>query len=991
MPSFGDLIAKLTLDATNFNAGVDSAMGKLDAFGGSAIKAGGILTAAVTAPLVGIGIAAFKAAIDFDEAADKIRAATGATGPALDSLTASFTSVFKSVPAGTAEVATAISDLTVRTDLTGTALEAMATQMLNLARVSEEEIGPLIEATTRLFGSWKIATEDQSGALDYLYKVSQATGIGVGDLAGKLVTMGPTLQTLGFDFTTAAALLGSFEQAGVNADVAFAALKKGLATLAKEGISDPAEALPLLIQRVKDAGSEGEAAGIAISLFGAKAGPELATAIRSGKLSVDDLLTSLSASGETINKAAADTLSFGEKWTLFKNNLEAALVPLGEVLLNALTKLMEIGQPLIAWLESTATWFSQLDPAIQAVGLAIAVAVAAIGPLLIALGGMALGLSSILALIGGGAGLLAILGFLWPIIAGVALAWAGWKLTEWLLGFPAVQAAFEFLFSGLEKLWSWLMLIPGAAAAFEAVKGAVTGVKDSITGAGKAADTAGTQTDKLTAAEKLLATQLAAVKKINTDLNAQIDAMISGHKEATKHVQQLTKDEQALRVKLLELNSATQDAIRKTEDFDDGIITISGHIVFFGEEALELAARLKEIGDEAYDVSRAVIPMGTDIQNAIGLAQVPVNKLGEAMTTLGLDSIAAKATIATNMAAARDEVLGSNIPTDFQKKTAIYIALKAQIDAATEAGTAIPASQIALLTQLETDLNLNKQKIVGPWQAAFAEISAAVTTSVNSVIDRMIGLESGSVLDALKDLGRDVLSIFIQPFKDAIDDLIQNGLKKLVGWITGAATGSEGGVLGALDDLGSSIWNALSGGGGSAAGSTADLSGYFSGITGSGQAVGGVAGGIVSAGLAGTIGAVGAAVSAVSGVIGNFQMHGMNVSLGRIEENTRVTAIALIGTRGVIDNQNLWLPNLKDIHDMLFSVIHIDLVNIAGKISETLDWIKMLWTAPPSWTAELATAGAGAIAVNLYIDGQQVTESVMSRVVYRMRTEGQQL
>ena len=50
----------------------------------------------------------------------------------------------------------------------GAALEGMATQMLQLARLSGTEVGPLIASTAKAFAGWGVATADQGAALDHL-------------------------------------------------------------------------------------------------------------------------------------------------------------------------------------------------------------------------------------------------------------------------------------------------------------------------------------------------------------------------------------------------------------------------------------------------------------------------------------------------------------------------------------------------------------------------------------------------------------------------------------------------------------------------------------------------------------------------------------------------------------------------------------------------------------------------------------------------------
>jgi phage-related minor tail protein len=76
----------------------------------------------------------------------------------------------------------------------------------------------MIAGSSRLFGDWSIAAEDTAGTMDYLFRVSQSTGIGVNDLSAKLVQFGAPLRQLGFDLETSAAMLGKFEKEGVNTE-----------------------------------------------------------------------------------------------------------------------------------------------------------------------------------------------------------------------------------------------------------------------------------------------------------------------------------------------------------------------------------------------------------------------------------------------------------------------------------------------------------------------------------------------------------------------------------------------------------------------------------------------------------------------------------------------------------------------------------------------------------------------------------------------------
>jgi len=352
MATLNEMFVKLGLDAGQFSTGLNRASGDLGGFGGKidTIVDKILSPAGIVAGLAAIGAVSFQTAKMFDASFDTIRIGTGATGEALVGLQDSFTTVFKNVPSDAATVATAIADLNTRLGLTGPELESMSTQMLNLARITKTEVGPVIASTTRVFGDWSIATGDQSGALDFLFKTSQATGIEVGRLSNIVVQFGAPLRQLGFDFEASAALMGKFEQEGVNIETVLSGMKIGLANMASAGI-DGAAGMQAAIEAIKGAGSQAEANVLAIDIFGKRAGPDMAAAVREGRFELDELIGTLQASKETINDAAIATDDFGERWATTWHKVQAALLPVG----NAILGFVEFA---IAGLEKLVDWFT---------------------------------------------------------------------------------------------------------------------------------------------------------------------------------------------------------------------------------------------------------------------------------------------------------------------------------------------------------------------------------------------------------------------------------------------------------------------------------------------------------------------------------------------------------------------------------------------------------------------------------------------------------
>lgn len=373
-------LVKLSAESSRASAGFAK-------FGSTLGSVGQSLTAAITAPLAGLGGAAVLAAEQFNKAQATIRTGTGATGQALAELSGNFRAVFRQVPQAAGEVATAIADLNTRLGLTGAPLEKVSKQVLDLARISGDQLQPLIASTSRVMGDWGRTNEQVGGTLDYLWKVSQSTGIGVSDLSQKLVAFGAPLRQMGFDFQQAAALIGKFEREGVNTELVLGGLRVALARMAREGITDASAGLEEISRRIQAVKPGAEQTAVALEYFGAKVGPDMAAAIGEGRFEIGNLLKDLEASGETIQRAGDDAKTLSDRFREVRNRATEALEPLGRELVPILEQLVEKGLvPAVERASELARWFGELDPAGKKAAVGVAAVAAAAGPLVLVLG-----------------------------------------------------------------------------------------------------------------------------------------------------------------------------------------------------------------------------------------------------------------------------------------------------------------------------------------------------------------------------------------------------------------------------------------------------------------------------------------------------------------------------------------------------------------------------------------------------------------------------
>ena len=281
----------LNVISTFSDAGLKSATKELDKFAdqtqakmSSFGKNAGKVALGLSAGIAAAGLGLFEIGSSFDEAFDNIRIGTGATGPALEALQADMKAVAGTVPASFGDAGKAITVFSQKLGLTGAPLQTLSSQVLELSRMTGTDLGGNLTAITDVFNNFGVGAGEQSGKLDLLFRASQASGVSVAELAGTMSGAGVVLREVGLSFDQSAGFLATLAKAGVDAGDVMPALSKSLATAAKQG-KDASSVFTETFNAIKGAPSDVAGAGIALDVFGAKAGPKLAALIREGKLS----------------------------------------------------------------------------------------------------------------------------------------------------------------------------------------------------------------------------------------------------------------------------------------------------------------------------------------------------------------------------------------------------------------------------------------------------------------------------------------------------------------------------------------------------------------------------------------------------------------------------------------------------------------------------------------------------------------------------------
>lgn len=366
------------------NVSVDTAkkLQKIEEAGEKVKGVGEKMTVGVTAPIVAVGAASIAAFNEVDEGLDTIIKKTGATGPAVDSLTASFAKVGGNTHIELQTVGEAIGEVNTQFGFMDKKLEESTNYLLKYAEINETDVSQSAIMSRQAIEAYGLEYDDLNSVLDVTTKTAQNTGQSVDDLMQKAIDGAPQIKQLGLGFGEGVTLMGQFEQAGVDSGAALSSLSKATVAYAKDNKS-LSQGLGELQDKIQNAGSETEAINAAAEVFGTKGGPRMADAIRRGTLNLEDLAKTASESGGAVGSTFDETLDPIDQANQAMNNAKLTMASVGESVQIALLPFFKMA---IEALQSFKTWLDSLDQGQKNMLVTIAMVVAAIGPLLVILG-----------------------------------------------------------------------------------------------------------------------------------------------------------------------------------------------------------------------------------------------------------------------------------------------------------------------------------------------------------------------------------------------------------------------------------------------------------------------------------------------------------------------------------------------------------------------------------------------------------------------------
>jgi TP901 family phage tail tape measure protein len=406
-------LKKLEKQLKETNNSWKTAAENLNKFGEKATDVGKSMTAKVTLPIIGVGTAAVKAGADFEAAMSEVQAISGASGDELTALKEKAKDMGAATRFSASESAEALKYMAMAGWDTQQMLDGLE-GVMNLAAASGEDLATVSDIVTDAMTAFGMKASESSKFADLLAKTSSSANTNVSMLGESFKYVAPIFGSLGYSAEDAALALGLMANAGIKSSQAGTTLRSAITRLAQP-TDDAAMLLEQLNIQVTDAKGNmlpfsnvmdqlrnsfsklttEQQAQYAATIFGQEAMSGMLAIINASESDYQKLAQAVN-SYDGVAKKMADTMqnNLQGQLTILKSQLEGVAIQISEILIPVISKIVN---KISEWVD----WFASLDENTQKTILTVAGLVAAIGPLLIVIGKISLGISSIITLFGG--------------------------------------------------------------------------------------------------------------------------------------------------------------------------------------------------------------------------------------------------------------------------------------------------------------------------------------------------------------------------------------------------------------------------------------------------------------------------------------------------------------------------------------------------------------------------------------------------------------
>lgn len=357
----------------------------------------------VSLPIAAAGAATIRTAGNFEQAMNKVKAATEAVGPAFTDLRELAIQLGSTTKFSATEAAYAMNELATAGFGTQQIMAALP-GVLDMAAAGSVDLATAAEIGAGILNGFGFAASDLGAVNDILARTFLSTATTLSSLGESFKYVGPTAKSAGLSFTEVSAAIGLLGNAGIKGSMAGTALNASISRLLKPtgdvaaklqelGVTVTGaggKMLPLvdILRQLEQAGAD---TADMITLFGLEAGPDMTALLAQGSGALANLDAQLRNASGTAGKVAKTQME-GLNGSLdeLSSSVEGLMIAIGDAgLLAILTR-------LVKGLTSLVTKMGQASPTFLSMATVVAVVVAAAGPFLAVAGRMVTMIGSVI-------------------------------------------------------------------------------------------------------------------------------------------------------------------------------------------------------------------------------------------------------------------------------------------------------------------------------------------------------------------------------------------------------------------------------------------------------------------------------------------------------------------------------------------------------------------------------------------------------------------
>ena len=385
-------------DKTNTAFAKIGAAGEVMQNVGNKISGAGEKLMPITAGVTALGTLAVKTGADFDSAMSKVAAVSGATGEELDALRDKARYMGSKTKFSASEAAEAMNYMAMAGWKTEDMLSGIE-GIMNLAAASGEDLATTSDIVTDALTAFGLTAADSGHFADVLAAASSNANTNVSMMGETFKYAAPVAGALGFSVEDTAQAIGLMANAGIKSTQAGTSLRSILTALSGE-VKFCGDAIgEVTVQTTNADGSmrdlndilddcrtafsglsESEQASAAQALVGKNAMSGFLALMNAAPADISKLEGAISAcDGTSLSMAETMQDNLAGQLTILKSQLEELAISFSDVLMPAI-------RSIVTWVQGLVDWLNQLDPQTKETIVKIALAAAALGPLLIVLG-----------------------------------------------------------------------------------------------------------------------------------------------------------------------------------------------------------------------------------------------------------------------------------------------------------------------------------------------------------------------------------------------------------------------------------------------------------------------------------------------------------------------------------------------------------------------------------------------------------------------------